>query len=65
MRGPVFFLLGGWPRGKGIFSLVPNVSSSCPHRVPKFFSKTFPIASQVYPIWFAQSSTLMYINGKR
>jgi hypothetical protein len=63
MRGPVFFFFWeGWPRGKGFFSLVPNVFASCPHRVAKFFSKTFPIAHQNYPIWFAQSSTLMYIN---
>jgi hypothetical protein len=66
MRGPVFFSSGrgGRPRGKGFFSLVPNVFSSCSHGVPKFFSKTFPIAPQIYPIWFAQSSTLMHINWK-
>jgi hypothetical protein len=36
-------------------------------RLPKFPScspKMFPIAPQFYPIWFAQSSTLMYINWK-
>jgi hypothetical protein len=33
-------------------------------QVPELFLKTFPIAPQIYPIWFAQSSTLMYINWK-
>ncbi len=38
----------------------------CSHGVPKMFPKMFPIAPQFYyPIWFAQSSTLMYINWKR
>jgi hypothetical protein len=49
------------------FFPVPNVFSSCSHRVPqvlKLFSKMFAIAPQFYPIWFAQSSTLMYINWK-
>jgi hypothetical protein len=31
-------------------------------QVPKVFLKLFPIAPPFYPIWFAQSSTLMYIN---
>jgi hypothetical protein len=29
-------------------------------QVPKLFFKTFPITLHIYPIWFAQSSTLMY-----
>jgi hypothetical protein len=33
-------------------------------QVPKLFPKTFPIARQFYPIWFAQSSTFMYLNWK-
>jgi hypothetical protein len=49
------------------FFLVPNVFSSCSlevPQVPNLFPKEFPIAPQFYPIWFAQSSTLMYINWK-
>jgi hypothetical protein len=37
----------------------------CSHgvpEVPNLFPKMFPIAPQFYLIWFAQSSTLMYIN---
>jgi hypothetical protein len=48
-----------------LFSLVPNVFSSCSHQNPqvlKLFPKAFPMAPQFYPIWFAQSSTLMDIN---
>jgi hypothetical protein len=45
-----------------IFSLVPNVFPSCSREVLKLFPTTFAIASEIYPIWFAQSSTLMYIN---
>jgi hypothetical protein len=41
---------------------------SSPQRVPKVFPnalpKMFPIAPQFYPLWFAQSSTPMYINFK-
>jgi hypothetical protein len=33
-------------------------------QVPKLFPRAFPIAPQFYPIWFAQSSTLMYWNWK-
>jgi hypothetical protein len=50
------------------FPLFPNVFSSCSHgvlHIPKLFPKTFPIAPQLYPIWFAQSPTLMYRNWKR
>ncbi len=39
----------------------------CSHHVPKFpnaFPKMFPIAHGFYPMWFAQSSTPMYINYK-
>jgi hypothetical protein len=45
--------------------------ASCSHQVPKGFHKfpscspkTFLITPEFYPIWFAQSSTLMYINWK-
>jgi len=31
---------------------------------PNEFVKMFPIAPQLYPLWFAQSSILMYINWK-
>jgi len=44
---------------------VPNMFSSCSlevPQVPKLFHNAFPVASQFYPIWFAQSSTLIYIN---
>ncbi len=37
---------------------------SCSHEVLKLFPITFAIAPQIYPIRFAQSSTLMYINWK-
>jgi hypothetical protein len=46
---------------------VPSMLSSCfleVLQVPKLFPKTFLIALQFYPMWFAQSSTLMYINWK-
>ncbi len=61
------------------FSLIPDVFpnmflikfSKCSqmrslevHQVPKLFPKVFPKAPQFYPIWFAQSSILMYINWK-
>jgi hypothetical protein len=66
MSSPVFFFLGG-----GIFTFFP-LFPSCSLCVPMRFSdfpscspKTFPIAPQLYPIWFAQSSTLMYRNWKR
>jgi hypothetical protein len=62
-----FFPLGvGW--GEVIlvfFSVFPTCSNHVPMSSPKFLScypKAFPIAPQFYPIWFAQSSTLMYIN---
>ncbi len=44
----------------------------CSDHVPNWFSKgsptvpnTFPIAPQIYPIWFAQSSTFMIYKLKR
>jgi hypothetical protein len=46
---------------------VLNMFSSCSHevlQVSKLFPKTFLIAPQFYPIWFAQSSTLIYIYWK-
>jgi hypothetical protein len=33
-------------------------------KFPSYSPKMFPIAPQFYPLWFAQSSTLMYINWK-
>jgi len=32
------------------------------HEIQKMFPKMFPITPQIYPICFAQSSTLMYIS---
>ncbi len=69
MSGPVFFFLGR--RRGGIFTffpLFPSCSLCVPMRFPNFSScspKTIPLAPQLYPIWFAQSSTLIYINWKR
>jgi len=52
----VFFsLVGGGRRA------LPNVFQSGSQRVPQV-PKTFPIAPQFCPIWFAQSSTPMYEN---
>jgi hypothetical protein len=58
--GPWFFLYGGaggvifW-----IFFLVCNVFPTCFHHVPlkfpKLLPRTFPIAPQIYLIWFAPS----------
>ncbi len=76
-NGDYFFLFEG-EGGEGfliLFSLVPNVfpnkfpKCSQMHslevcQVPKLFPKVFPKAIQFYPIWFAQSSTLMSINWK-
>jgi hypothetical protein len=50
-----------------LFSLVPIMFHMCSRKVPqvlKLLPKTFPIAPRFYPIWFARSSTLMYINWK-
>jgi hypothetical protein len=58
----VFFCLA--EGGGGYFCFFP-CSQMCSHgvpQVPKLFPKTFPIAPQLYPIWFAQSPTLMYTN---
>jgi hypothetical protein len=44
---------------------LPNMISSCSFevpQVPKLFQKVLTITLQFYPIWFAQSSTPMYIN---
>jgi hypothetical protein len=73
-QGVWFILGGGGGRGRGVwgwggedfsFPLVPSVFSSGAQKVPqvrKLFPMTFPIAPHVYPICFAQSSTLMNIN---
>ncbi len=69
-----------WEEGKQgffVFALFPNVFPSCSHWVLKFskgsqvskvfsnaFLKMFPIAPEFYPIWFAQSSTPLYIIVK-
>jgi len=45
----------------GFFPLFPR----CSQKVPKFqdaFPKMLPIAPRFYPIWFAQSSTPLYIT---
>jgi hypothetical protein len=59
MRGPVlsfsFFFFWG---------VAMPWSSQRVLQVLKLFTKMFPIAPHLYPIWFAQSSTLMYINVK-
>jgi hypothetical protein len=62
----LFFPFGGG--GRALFFVflpcsqcVPNMYSWCS---PNLFLKAFPIAPQFYPIWFAQSSTLVYINWK-
>jgi hypothetical protein len=63
-RGVQFFSF--W-RGSVVIFLVfhiPNVLPSCSHgipQVPKLFLNMFPIPPQVYHIWFAQSSTPIYI----
>ncbi len=58
--GPSFFLLGpGWVELFFVFLIVLNAFPTCSHHVLKGFPKTFP---KIYPIWFAQSSTLMCIN---
>jgi hypothetical protein len=44
---------------------VPMELLSTPQKLPqlpKVFLITFPIAPHFYPIWFAQSSILMYLN---
>jgi hypothetical protein len=61
MMGPRLFLLGC---GGGDFLVFFPCSHQVPFRFPNFFPKAFPISPQFYPIWFAQSSTLMYINWK-
>jgi len=38
--------------------------SQVPNVFPNPLPKILPIAPHIYPIWFAQSSTLMYINRK-
>jgi len=50
-----FFLRGRVERDFLLFSLVSKV-------FPNLFLKMFSIALEFYLIWFAQSSTLMYIN---
>ncbi len=68
MRCVHFFFQG--EGGLDFFFLV-TLFPMCSHHVPKrnpqvlkLFPKTFPIAPQIYLTWFAQSSTLMYINSK-
>jgi len=45
--------------GTGIYCFVPNVFSDV---FPDAFLKMFAIAPEFCPIWFAQSSTPLYIN---
>jgi len=72
-RWALFFPLGvrwGGVRGVFFFSLpcsqcVPNMFSSRSLETPqvhKLFPKACSTALRFYPIWFAQSSILMYIN---
>ncbi len=62
--GPCFFILGvGW--GAAELFLVFSPCSQCvPLRFLKLFPKALSIAPQFYTIWFAQSSTVIYINWK-
>ncbi len=55
--GGVFFCFSS------LFSMCSSCSLEVP-QVPNLFPKEFPKAPQFYPIWFAQSSALMYINWK-
>jgi hypothetical protein len=62
-RGGESFFFWGLPCSQ----CVPNMVSSCSldvPQVPKLFRNAFPVAPQFHSIWFAQSSTLMYINWK-
>jgi hypothetical protein len=67
-RGLQFFSF--WRGREGIFLVsfyIPNVLPSCSHvipQVPKLFLNMFPIAPQVYDIWFAQSSTPIYCSDE-
>jgi len=67
MNGLIIFYLKGW-RGEEFFVFFSLFSILCFYHVPKMFSniflEMFPIAPWFYPILFAQSSTLMYINWK-
>jgi len=63
--GAQFFSLK--ERGGGRTFQFPNVfpsGSQSISQVLNLFPKMFPIPTQFYPIWFAQSSTPMYINWK-
>ncbi len=46
-----------------IFNMFPSSSLEV-LQVLKLFLKAFPLVPQFYPIWFAQSSIVMYINWK-
>ncbi len=66
--GVQFFSLWGGGRGEEFFfgwnfSLFSWGSQMVP-QVPNLFPKMFFKVSQIYPIWFCQSSTPMYINWK-
>ncbi len=62
MNGPVFSFLKAGDMDFLFFPLFPI----CSHQVLKVFSnafpKMFPIAPGFYSIWFAQTSTPLYIN---
>ncbi len=70
--GPYFCLLRvGWEEFSlfwlPFFQCVFNMFSSCSLEVPqilKLFPKVYAMVPQFYPIWFAQSLILMYINWK-
>ncbi len=67
-EGSSYFLCGKWGKNFLLLSLVPIMFPMCSckvlPRVPNLFPQTFPIAPHFFPIWFAQSWSLRYINWK-
>jgi hypothetical protein len=51
------------PCSQCVLDMFASCSLEVP-QVPKLFPNAISVAPQFYPIWFAQSSTLMYINSK-
>jgi len=65
MNNPVFFFLKvGEGGGIGGVFVFPTCSQCVPIMFSNVFPKMFPIAPGFYPIWFAQSSTPLYLNQK-
>ncbi len=64
----IFFSLGlgwdgmGWEMGILFFPLFSTCSRHVFMGFPKWFPKMFPISPHIYPLWFAQTSTIMWIN---